>query len=378
MKRSIVSLCCLVASLVALPAIAGPVPDSPPLASSAHILISAKTGRVLAAEDADKRLAPASLTKVMTAYVVYKALDSGGIALSDEVRISKAVWKMHGSQMFLEVGATPTVEQLLHGLIVQSGNDAALALAEYVGGSAAAFVQMMNYYADQLGMTNTHFANPTGLDAENHYSTARDLATLARAVIRQYPEHYKRYSIKSYTYNNIQQYNRNRLLWTDPSVDGMKTGHTSDAGYCLIASAERDGMRLISVVLNAPTEDQRFSDTRALFAWGYRFFETHRLYAAGETLEEARIWQGAVDRIALGLQHGLLVTIPDGQYDALNAQISYPGQLVAPIKAGERLGTVEVVLEDQTIAKKPLVALESVKEGSFFQRMADVVLQWFQ
>ncbi len=371
-------LLCLILLCLTATAAAAPVPKSPSVSGEAHILMAAGTGRVLAAENPDQRMAPASLTKIMTAYVVYKALEDGSIAMSDEVPISEAVWRMGGSQMFLEVDTEVTVDKLLDGLVVQSGNDAALALAEHVGGSEGAFVEQMNHYARELGLENTHFVNAEGMSSEEHYSTARDLATLSRALIREFPKHYERYSKRSFTYNNIQQYNRNDLLWRDAGVDGLKTGYTSDAGYCLAASAERDGMRLISVVMNAPSADKRSADTRSLMTWGFRFYRTHQLYAAGEELKRARIWHGAADEVSLGLEDDLLVTIPRDQYDSLDARMSFPGKLVAPAAAGQQLGAVEVVLDDETIAQAPLVALESVAEGSLFQRMADTVLQWFQ
>lgn len=368
----------LMLACITVTATAAPVPKSPSISGEAHILMAAGTGRVLAAENPDQRMAPASLTKLMTAYVVYNALADGSISMSDEVPISEAVWRMGGSQMFLEVDTKVTVNQLLDGLVVQSGNDAALALAEHVGGSEGAFVEQMNYYARELGLENTHFVNAEGMSSEEHYSTARDLAILSRALIREFPKHYERYSKRSFTYNNIQQYNRNDLLWRDTGVDGLKTGYTADAGYCLAASAERDGMRLISIVLNAPSADQRSADTRSLMTWGFRFYRTHQLYAAGEVLEQARIWHGAADEVPLGLENDLLVTIPRDQYDSLDARMSFPGQLAAPAAAGQELGSVEVVLGDETIAQAPLVALEPVAEGSLFQRMADTVLHWFQ
>lgn len=366
-------LLCLTASVAA-----APVPKSPSISGEAHVLMAAGTGRVLAAENPDQRMAPASLTKLMTAYVVYKALDDGSISMSDEVPISEAVWRMGGSQMFLEVDTKVTVDQLLDGLVVQSGNDAALALAEHVGGSERAFVEQMNHYARELGLENTHFVNAEGMSDEEHYSTARDLAVLSRALIDEFPKHYERYSKRSFTYNNIQQYNRNDLLWRDAGVDGLKTGYTGEAGYCLAASAKRDGMRLISIVLNAPSDDKRSADTRSLLSWGFRFYRTHQLYAAGEVLKRARIWQGAADEVPLGLENDLLVTIQRDQYDALDARMSFPGKLVAPAASGQQLGSVEVVLGEETVAQAPLVALESVAEGSFLQRMTDTVLQWFQ
>lgn len=378
MNRLLMFLCCAWISTLASAAVAGPVPQSPSVSGGSHILMAAETGRVLAAEDADERQAPASLTKIMTAYVVYQALADGSISLEDEVTVSEAAWRMGGSQMFLEVDTQVTVEKLLDGLVVQSGNDAALALAEHVGGSESAFVEQMNHYANQLGLDNTHFMNAEGMPHADHYSSARDLATLAGALIREFPERYKRYSKRSFTYNNIQQYNRNELLWSDSDVDGLKTGYTQDAGYCLAASAERDGMRLISIVLDGPSADQRASDSRSLLGWGFRFYRTHQLYAAGDVLQEARIWNGAADTVPLGLERDMLVTIPRDAYEDLDARMSFPGRLGAPAAEGDELGSVEVVLGEDTVARAPLVALDAVDEGTFFQRMADTVVQWFQ
>lgn len=378
MNRFLILLCCVCAWTLASTAVASPIPQSPSVSGGSHILMAAETGRVLASEEADERVSPASLTKIMTAYVVYQALADGSISLDDEVTVSEAAWRMGGSQMFLEVGKQVSVEKLLDGLVVQSGNDAALALAEHVGGSESAFVEQMNHYANQLGLENTNFVNAEGMPHEDHYSSARDMALLARALIREFPDHYERYSKRSFTYNNIQQYNRNDLLWSDADVDGLKTGYTRDAGYCLAASAERDNMRLISVVLDAPSADQRASDSRSLLGWGFRFYRTHQLYAAGDVLQEARIWNGAADNVPLGLERDLVVTIPRDAYEDLDARMSFPGRLVAPAAKGDELGSVEVVLGDETVARAPLVALNEVGEGTFFQRMADTVLHWFQ
>jgi len=378
MKYLSVALACLFLLLASPLAAAQPIPQPPSTPGESYILMDAATGRVLAEKNADKRLPPASLTKIMTGYVVYEALADGSIAMEDEVQVSEAAWRMGGSQMFLEVGDSVTVDKLLDGLVVQSGNDAALALAEYVGGSERAFVEQMNFYADELGLENTQFENPEGLNKDSHYSSARDLAILSRAMIRRFPERYQRYAKREFTYNDIRQYNRNDLLYSSDYVDGIKTGYTSEAGYCLAASGERDGTRLISVVMGEPGEDVRESSTRSLLSWGFRFYETHKLYAAGETLQEARIWKGASDRVRLGLAEDLAVTIPRGRYDALQASMSLPGQLVAPASKGEQLGRVTVELEGETIAEAPLVALSDVAAGSFLQRMSDAVLQWFQ
>lgn len=378
MTRLIALLTCVLAVLAATPAAAVPVPKPPSVSATSYLLMDADTGRVLASHEPDKRMAPASLTKIMTAYVVYQALDSGSISLADEVVISEDAWRMGGSQMFLEVGTTATVDELLDGLVVQSGNDAALALAEHVAGSESAFAEQMNHYVERLGLENTHFVNSEGLQADEHYSTARDVAIMTRALIRDFPGRYQRYSKREFTYNNIRQYNRNELLWSDPDVDGVKTGYTAEAGYCLVTSSQRDGMRLISVVMGAPSEDQRAADSRALLAWGFRFYETHRLYAAGDVLREVRIWEGARDTVPLGLDRDLVVTIPKGEYDNLDASMSFPGRLIAPAQKGDSLGTVSVTLNGEQVAAAPLVALDAVARGSFLQRATDTVIQWFQ
>lgn len=372
------ALCACLFLFLSLPAIAQPIPKPPSTSGESYILMEAETGKVLAAKNPDKRLPPASLTKIMTGYAVYRAIEDGSITLEDEVEVSEAAWRMGGSQMFLEVGDRVTVDKLLDGLVVQSGNDAALALAEYVGGSETAFVEQMNFYADELGLDNTRFENPEGLNRETHYSSARDMAELSRVMIRQFPERYERYSKREFTYNDIRQYNRNDLLYATDYVDGIKTGYTSESGYCLAASGERDGTRLISVVMGEPSADARESSSRALLSWGHRFYESHRLYAAGETLKEARIWKGATDQVRLGLSEDLHVTIPKGKYDALEASMTFPGQLVAPADEGEQLGQVTVKLDGEVVAEAPLVALSGVAAGSFFQRMTDAVLQWFE
>ena len=378
MKRLTAAISLLALLLTGVSATAGPIPKAPSISGESYVLMDARTGEILAQGDPDRRMAPASLTKMMAAYVVYDAMDDGAVSLADEVEISEAAWRMGGSQMFLEVGTVATVDELLDGLVVQSGNDAAVALAEHVAGSEAAFVEQMNHHADLLGLENTHFENPEGLPSEAHYSSARDLAITAQAIINRFPERYERYSKREFTYNSIRQYNRNDLLWSDPDVDGLKTGHTEEAGYCLVASAERDGMRLISVVLGAPTEDRRAADSRALLSWGFRFFETHRLYAAGDVLETARIWKGARDEIELGLGTDLQVTIPRGEYDNLRAEMSLPKRLEAPIDEGREVGTVKVMLGEEEVAEASLLALHPVERGSLFQRLVDTVLQWFE
>jgi D-alanyl-D-alanine carboxypeptidase (penicillin-binding protein 5/6) len=376
--KHLTALLALVCLSLAASAQAQPIPDPPATAGESYILMDAASGRVLAAKNPDKRLSPASLTKIMTSYVVYKALASGSVALEDNARVSEAAWKMGGSQMFLEVDKPVTVDKLLDGLVVQSGNDAALALAEHVGGSETAFVQQMNHYADELGLENTHFANPEGLSVEGHYSSARDLAELSRSLIQEFPERYARYAKREFTYNGIRQHNRNELLYSDASVDGLKTGYTEQAGYCLAAAAKRDGMRLISVVMGEPSADKRMADSRALLGWGYRFYESHQLYAAGDVLKQAPIWEGAASEVPLGLTEALHVTVAKGEYENLSASMTFPGRLVAPADKGAELGRVVVTNGDKTVAEAPLVALSAVAQGSLVQRMTDTVLQWFQ
>jgi len=336
------------------------------------------SGQILAESNADQRMEPASLTKLMTAYVVFNELRDGHIHLNDKVRISEKAWRMPGSRMFIEVGSTVSVEQLITGMIVQSGNDASVALAEFVAGSEDAFVPLMNAHAKNLGLTGTHFMNATGLPHKEHYSTPRDMARLARAIISKFPEYYHWYSQKKYTYNNITQSNRNLLLFRDPSVDGMKTGHTDSAGYCLVSSAKRNDMRLISVVMGAHSEKGRAQESQKLLNYGFRFYETHRLYAAGEPLKQMRIWKGATETLPLGLNNELFVTVPRGQYKDLKASLSIDRTIVAPASKGQAFGSVDVKLGDETLVKRPLVALQNVAEGGLWQQVKDNVMMMFQ
>jgi D-alanyl-D-alanine carboxypeptidase (penicillin-binding protein 5/6) len=368
----------LVAASGPVPARADAVPSAPKVTADSYVLMDSATGRILAAKHPDKRKVPASLTKLMTAYAAYHALANGSIGLDDKVLISEEAWSMEGSRMFLEVGTRATVDELLDGLVVQSGNDAAVALAEHTAGSVGAFVELMNYYGDELELENTHFANPEGMPVKDHHVSARDMARLSRAIIRRFPERYERYAKRKFTYNGIEQYNRNDLLFSDANVDGLKTGYTRKAGYCLAASAKRNNMRLISVVMDAPTEKDRLSDTRSLLAWGFRFYERHGLYEAGETLKEAPVWYGAQDRLELGLAKTLDVTIPKGAYDALAAEMAFAGQLTAPVSQGDRVGMVRIYHDGDAVAEAPLVALEGVAAGSFFQQAADTVLHWLR
>ena len=354
------------------------VPTAPGIAGTSYILQDFQSGHTLAAENPDQRVEPASLTKLMTAYVVFDEIRDGHIALEDTTRVSEKAWRTPGSRMFIEVGSKVSVEKLLKGMIIQSGNDASVALAEYVAGSEDAFAALMNEYARELGLKGTHFVNATGLPDPEHYTTARDMARLTRAVIRAFPDHYAWYSIKSYAYNGITQYNRNKLLWRDDSVDGVKTGHTESAGYCLISSAKRDDMRLVSVVMGTSGENARARESQKLLNWGFRFYETHLLYEADTALKNMRIWKGEREDLALGLEDDLYVTVPRGRYEELKASVTVDTTITAPARKGQRFGSVTVRLGEQTLAERPLVALRDVAEGGLWQQMVDGVLLWFQ
>ncbi len=355
-----------------------PIPAPPELPVESYILIDYDSGKVLAEKNADKRVEPASITKLMTAYLVDKALAEGDIRMDDEVTISEKAWKMKGSKMFVEVGDRVSVENLIKGMIIQSGNDATVALAEHVAGSEDAFVGYMNHQAKLLGMNATQFRNSTGWPDKQHYSTARDIATLSQAVIRDYPMNYKYYKVKEFTWNNIRQFNRNRLLWKDPSVDGLKTGHTDAAGYCLAASAQRDGMRLISVVLGAKSDKARTIHSQALLNYGFKFFEAPRLYDAGEVLKTVRIWYGDRDRLALGLEQPLSLLIPKGRYKDLKASIEVNAEITAPVREGQEMGRLTVRLDDEVLATRPLVALQSVADGGLVKKATDSIRKLFE
>src|SRR5690606_8170982 len=311
------------------------IPAPPEVAASSYILIDAESGRVIMEKNADQPLPPASLTKMMTSYVVEYAAERGKIKYTDPVLISVNAWRTGGSKMFVREGTTVSVEDLLKGIIIQSGNDASVAIAEHIAGSESAFADIMNQHAKVLGMNNTHFVNATGLPAQNHYTSARDLAILAKALITHFPEQYKIYAEKYFTWNDIRQPNRNLLLWRDNTVDGLKTGDTDDAGYCLVASAVRDGMRLISVVLGTTSEEARARETQKLLSYGFRYFETHPLYSAGVSLQDAQVWKGTVDTVSLGLAEPVAVTIPRGQKDKLQATLEIDSLLQAPLSEGQ-------------------------------------------
>ena len=368
-------------ALAITPALQGqevPIPAPPQLGVKGYILIDHATGDVITESNPDEILDPASLTKLMTAYTVFKALEDELISLDDQVRVSEKAWATEGSRTFIQVGTTVSVEDLLQGMIVQSGNDASVALAEHVAGTEEVFADLMNFYADQLGMESSSFRNSTGLPDPDHYMTARDAAAIARAIIAEFPEYYMWYSQRQFTYNEIEQFNRNSLLWRDESVDGLKTGYTEAAGYCLVTSAERSGMRLVSVVMGSYSAEARANDSQALLNYGFRFFETYRLYSGGDEVTNARVWKGESDTVALGVAEDHFLTIPKGRYDSLNSETTLDTELTAPIEAGATLGTVTISMNDEELAVLPLVALTDVGEAGLWDRIKDEISLWFE
>jgi len=355
----------------------GELPSGPELNAESYLLVDFHSGVELLAKNQDNRIEPASITKLMTAYVIYDELNKGNITLQDKVLISKKAWKMQGSRMFVEAGKQVPLKRILSGLIIQSGNDAAVALAEHIAGNEIAFVARMNEQAKKLGMNSTHFANATGWPAENHYTTARDIVTLTRSVIKEYPEHYKLYSVKEYSYNGIKQYNRNKLLWRDKTVDGVKTGHTQSAGYCLVASSQRNEMRLISVVLGAKDEKTRADYSQELLEYGFRFFETHKLYDGGSVLAETRIWKGTKNTVPAGILEDFYVTVQKGHYSSLKGLMEINGSIDAPVKRGDILGSAIIKDGDVIVHEVPLVALDVVDAGSFWSKVTDSVNKLF-
>lgn len=354
----------------------GPIftPAPPMVAGTSYFLMDFFSGRVLAEKDPDKRVSPASLTKIMTVYVAFNELKAGHLTLDEKVTVSKNAWETGGSKMFIEVNKQVSVEDLLQGIIIQSGNDASVALAEHIAGSEQTFAAMMNEHASQLGMLNSNFENSTGLPMPNHYSSARDLALLARAVITEFPEYYRWDSQKEFTYNNITQRNRNLLLWRDESVDGLKTGYTEDAGYCMVASAIRDDMRLISVVMGTSSPNARANESQSLLNYGFRFYETHKLYDAGQVLVEARIRKGETSKLSVGVAEDVYVTAPRKHFNELKAETLVDKAILAPISKGDAVGTLNVSLADDVLLSKPLIAMDSVAEGGFFRRLYDAAL----
>ncbi len=354
-----------------------PLPAAPLLNARSYILQDFQSGNILAEKDADERVDPASITKLMTSYVVFHELAQEKLALTDMVTISEKAWRTEGSRMFIEVGKQVMVEDLIKGMVIQSGNDASVALAEHIAGTEEAFASMMNYYGTELGMHDSHFINSTGLPDPEHYVTARDIAKMSTALIAEFPAYYAWYSEKEFTFNKIRQHNRNTLLWRDPSVDGLKTGHTESAGYCLAASAEQKGMRLIAIVMGTDSQKARAKDAQAMINYGFRFFETHQLYQADQQITEAVVWRGEAEAVQLGIANEFFITIQRGRYDALDARVTINPEISAPISKGQVLGELEIFLDEQIIGSRPLLAMSDVEEAGFFGRSYDGMRLWF-
>lgn len=367
----------LLLAFVAFSATAQSVP-APALAAKAWLLLDHGTGQVLAAHEPDARIEPASLTKLMTAYVTFAALKAGTITMEQQVTVSDKAWRQEGSRMFIEPRRPVTVGELLRGMIVQSGNDACVALAELLAGSEEAFAELMNREARRLGMTNTHFTNATGLPDPQLYTTVRDLSRLASAIVRDFPEYYPLYSEKEFTYNKIAQPNRNRLLWMDSTVDGIKTGHTSSAGYCLVASAQRGPRRLISVVVGTDSDTIRTQESLKLLNFGFQFFDTVQLYAAGQALSQFRIWKGQAKEVPVGFVSDFVMSLPKGQAEKISATLTSQQPLVAPVQKGQTVGTMQLALDGRVLGEYPVVALQDVPLAGFFGRLWDALLMWIK
>jgi D-alanyl-D-alanine carboxypeptidase (penicillin-binding protein 5/6) len=359
-----------------------PVPPPPDVDGQAWVLMDYATGQILASKALDERVEPASITKIMTDYVVSAEVANGKVHMDDQVFISENAWRgggagTDGSTSFLKVNSKVPLKDLLYGLIIQSGNDAAIALAEHTAGSEQAFAGLMNAYAKQLGMVNTHFSNASGYPVADHYTTAHDIALLSRALIHDFPEDYAISAIKEFQWNGITQHNRNTLLWRDPSVDGIKTGHTAAAGYCLAASAKQGEARMIAIVMHASSEKARADSALSLLNYGFRFYETHKLYDASKPLATPKLWKGAENQLPIGVSENVLVTVKRGDYDKLKASMDIPATLIAPFKKGQQVGTLRVTLDGQPVETLPLVALAEAPEGGFFARLWDSLMLWF-
>ncbi|MEM6639377.1 MAG: D-alanyl-D-alanine carboxypeptidase family protein [Pseudomonadota bacterium] len=354
-----------------------PIPAPPGINASAYLVIEHHSGRVLAEKNSEAAVEPASITKLMTAYVAFDKLREGQISLDDNITVSEKAWRAEGSRMYIEVGKKVRFEDLLRGMIIQSGNDASIAIAEHIAGTESTFAALMNQYAAKLGMNDSQFANSNGLPAEGHKMSARDIVTLTQRLIDDFPEHYSIYSERSFTFNEIKQYNRNSLLWRDDSVDGVKTGFTDAARYCLVSSAKRGDMRVISVVLGTPSEDARVASSQSLINYAFNFYETHRLYAAGDIIQTERVYKGDRDNVELTLAKDLYVTIPRGEYDSMSASMELPATLVAPLLQDAPLGQVIVTLDGDVLAQRELLPLNDVPSGHFFRRAMDEVRLWF-
>jgi D-alanyl-D-alanine carboxypeptidase (penicillin-binding protein 5/6) len=349
------------------------IPRPPEINATSYILLDAQTGHIIVEENADEALPPASLTKIMTAYIAEEEILTGNLSLDDTVHISEKAWRMEGSKMFVEVGSDVRVEDLLRGIIIQSGNDASVAIAEHIAGSEEAFADMMNQYAEVLGLENSYFMNASGLDTELYYNTmsARDLATLARATILNHPQFYSINAEREFTYNGIRQTNRNSLLFRDRNVDGLKTGWTDAAGYCLVASAVRDDMRLISVVMGTESEEARAIETQKLLTYGFRYFETHKLYDQNQVLTNVPVWSGEQSEVELGINEEVYVTIPRGQADAMTATVDVDEVIHAPLNSGQIMGVVNVTLDEDVIYQGEVIAMQEVPQGGILKRFMD-------
>ena len=356
--------------LAAAPAI---IPRPPEIAATSYILMDAVTGEIIVEENADEALPPASLTKIMTAYIAVEEIMNGNLSLSDQVHISEKAWRMEGSKMFVGVNSQVSVEDLLRGIIIQSGNDASVAIAEHIAGSEDAFADMMNQYSEVLGMSSSFFMNSSGLDTEVYYNTmsARDLSILAQATISRHADYYPIYAEREFTYNDIRQTNRNSLLFRDRNVDGMKTGWTDAAGYCLVASAERDGMRLISVVMGTASEESRAIETQKLMTYGFRYFETHKLYDANQVLTNVPVWSGKGSAVDLGIKNEVFVTIPRGQAQSMEATVDVDEIIYAPLAEGQIMGVVNVTIDADTVFQGNIVAMQKIERGGILKRFID-------
>lgn len=353
------------------------VPSAPQLDATAYVLMDADSGKILVEKNADQKLPPASLTKMMTSYVAAHELELGNVAEDVLVPISVKAWRKKGSRMFVREGTQVPLIDLLRGIIIQSGNDASVAVAEYFSGSEEAYAGWMNQYAERFGMVNTQFKNATGWPAEGHFSSARDMATLSLRIIKDHPTYYPLYAEKYFEYNNIRQPNRNKLLWRDPSVDGLKTGHTDEAGYCLAASALKDGTRFIAVVMGTRSEEARARETQKLLAYGFRYFETHKLYSAAEQLQSQKVWLGEQEEVKLGVADELFLTLPRGAKGELQVDILTDEFIEAPIKQGQAVGTITISMGDEVQSELPLVALEAVEEAGFFGKLIGKIKLFF-
>lgn len=354
------------------------IPSAPKVNAKGYVIMDANSGKILTEQNMNQRMQPASLTKLMTLYITEQALAQGQIQLTDEVHISKNAWRRGGSRMFLKLGSTVPVSQLMEGVIVASGNDACTALAEYIAGNEENFAKLMNQTAARLGMKNTHYVDSTGLPQPDHYSTPYDIAILTRHIINDFPQYYHFYKEKWITYNGIRQPNRNRLLWRDPIVDGLKTGHTKAAGFCLVSSGVQNGMRLISVVMGTPSDAARATDSQALLNWAFRFYKTYKLFAANTPITTSRVWLGTNKEIALGSETPIYITIPTGQYRLLKASMVLQPHLKAPLQKGTAYGRLHVTLNDKLVMVAPLVALQDDPAGGVWSRMTDHVALFFK